>query len=32
MDPVQDAIATVEALRKRITDIGEDGLDLLFRA
>ena len=31
MNPVQEAIESVEALRKRISDIGEDGLDLLFR-
>lgn len=31
MDPVQEAIDSVEALRKRISNIDEDGLDLMFR-
>ncbi|NKB21567.1 MAG: malonic semialdehyde reductase [Alphaproteobacteria bacterium] len=31
MDPVQEAIESVEALRKRISSISEDGLDLMFR-
>ena len=31
MDAVADAIKSVEALRKRVSDLDEDGLDLLFR-
>ncbi|MBK19926.1 MAG: malonic semialdehyde reductase [Rhodospirillaceae bacterium] len=31
MDPVQEAIESVDALRKRISEISEDGLDLLLR-
>jgi 3-hydroxypropanoate dehydrogenase len=31
MDPIKEAIDTVENLRKRITSISEDAMDLLFR-
>ena len=31
MDPVEEAIESVEALRKRVTGLSEDAMDLLFR-